>query len=250
MLSIQNILYVIAALLFIVGIKGLTHPRTAVRGNLISLCGMLLAMVTAAALNPDLYQGWIWWVIGGLIGLIIGLTAARMVQMTMMPEMVALSTNSIPPCSQSARVVWVQVWTTEAPSARVSLDLDSTLATDMNVSEAACAVVERIPPMSANPPAANTKMIVSRNNGLRIIILLHFLVSRNAITVTCASLSCTLMVLTTGYLPSGRQSTSPGLKPHQASNHQDNSGDRHSHGICHTFLRQCPVYYQARNAHR
>jgi hypothetical protein len=41
---VQNILYVIAAILFIFGIKGLTHPRTAVNGNLKALYGMLLAM--------------------------------------------------------------------------------------------------------------------------------------------------------------------------------------------------------------
>jgi len=93
-LSLQNILYVVAALLFIFGIKGLTHPRTAVRGNLISLGGMLLAMATAAVLDPHLWHGWMWWVVGGVLGLLIGLIAAKLVQMTAMPEMVALYNGS------------------------------------------------------------------------------------------------------------------------------------------------------------
>jgi len=94
LLSLQNILYVVAALLFIFGLKGLTHPRTAVRGNLISLGGMLLAMATAAVLDPHLWHGWMWWVFGGVAGLLVGLIAAKLVQMTAMPEMVALYNGS------------------------------------------------------------------------------------------------------------------------------------------------------------
>ena len=40
-----NIAYLFSAALFILGLKGLTHPRTAVRGNLLGACGMLLAIV-------------------------------------------------------------------------------------------------------------------------------------------------------------------------------------------------------------
>ena len=41
--------YLVAAMLFIFGLKGLTHPRTAVRGNLLGACGMLLAIVITLA---------------------------------------------------------------------------------------------------------------------------------------------------------------------------------------------------------
>ena len=43
--GVINILYLVASVLFILGIKGLTHPRTAVRGNLLGATGMLLAIV-------------------------------------------------------------------------------------------------------------------------------------------------------------------------------------------------------------
>ena len=96
-LAVQNVLYVVAAILFIYGIKGLTHPRTAVRGNLTALAGMLLAMVVTmlqfeGALS--VWPGWYWWVGGIVVGSTIGLTAARLVQMTAMPEMVALYNGS------------------------------------------------------------------------------------------------------------------------------------------------------------
>ena len=45
-----NIAYVVASVLFILGLKGLTHPRTAVRGNMLGATGMLVAAVAKAML--------------------------------------------------------------------------------------------------------------------------------------------------------------------------------------------------------
>jgi len=96
-LNIQNILYVFAAILFILGIKGLTHPRTAVRGNLKGLAGMLLAMAIAMLAfqgENNVWQGWYWILIGVIVGSLIGWISAKKVQMTAMPEMVALFNGS------------------------------------------------------------------------------------------------------------------------------------------------------------
>ena len=82
-----NLVYVLASVLFIVGLKGLTHPRTAVRGNLMSSVGMLLAVVVTLLADGLGYQ---WIILGAVVGGSIGLTAALRVQMTQMPEMVAL----------------------------------------------------------------------------------------------------------------------------------------------------------------
>ncbi len=96
-ISIQNVLYVVAALFFIIGIKGLTHPRTAVKGNLKALAGMLMAMaIVLLAFKGDLsvWPGWYLWVIGIVIGGGVGYIAAKKVAMTEMPEMVALFNGS------------------------------------------------------------------------------------------------------------------------------------------------------------
>ena len=79
--------YVVAAALFIYGLKQLGSPATARRGNLISSLGMLVAVV-AALLSQGIDYTWI--LIGVAIGGSIGAAAARLVQMTSMPEMVAL----------------------------------------------------------------------------------------------------------------------------------------------------------------
>lgn len=79
--------YVAAAILFIFGLKQLGSPATARRGNLISSLGMLVAVV-AALLGQGIDYTWI--LIGFAIGGAIGAAAARLVQMTSMPEMVAL----------------------------------------------------------------------------------------------------------------------------------------------------------------
>ena len=79
--------YLVAAVLFILGLKGLTHPRTAVRGNLLGALGMLVAVVvTLLDTGFDL----VWVVISLAVGAIIGVVMAVRVQMTAMPQMVAL----------------------------------------------------------------------------------------------------------------------------------------------------------------
>ena len=79
--------YLLSAVLFILGLKGLTRPRTAVRGNLLGACGLLVAVVVTlleAGLDYRL-------IVGGLIvGAVIGAVFAIRVQMTEMPQMVAL----------------------------------------------------------------------------------------------------------------------------------------------------------------
>ncbi len=83
-----NIIYIVAAMLFIFGLKMLSSPRTARTGNLLSALGMLLAVVVTLFDKGILtYQ----WIITGLaVGTVIGFFSARLVAMTAMPEMVAL----------------------------------------------------------------------------------------------------------------------------------------------------------------
>jgi NAD(P) transhydrogenase subunit beta len=82
-----NLAYLVASVLFIFGLKGLTHPRTAVRGNMLGASGMFLAaVVTMLKVGLDFRLILAGIVVGGLIGA----TAALKVQMTGMPQMVAL----------------------------------------------------------------------------------------------------------------------------------------------------------------
>jgi NAD(P) transhydrogenase subunit beta len=85
-------LYIVAFSLFIYGMSGLTGPRTAVRGNKIAAAGMAVAVV-ATLLTPHVLSGgstpWLM-ALGVAIGVAVGVPAARKVQMTQMPQMVAL----------------------------------------------------------------------------------------------------------------------------------------------------------------
>ncbi len=82
-----NFSYIVSAGLFIFGLKMLSSPATARKGNLFSALGMLLAIV-ATLLAGGLDFKWI--ILGMVIGAGIGLFAAYKVEMTSMPEMVAL----------------------------------------------------------------------------------------------------------------------------------------------------------------
>ncbi|MCA9259046.1 MAG: NAD(P)(+) transhydrogenase (Re/Si-specific) subunit beta [Planctomycetales bacterium] len=79
--------YLIAAILFILGIKGMTHPRTAVRGNFLGAVGMFVAVVVT--LNKTNAPAALW-IVGILVGAAGGFALATKVQMTQMPQLVAL----------------------------------------------------------------------------------------------------------------------------------------------------------------
>ncbi len=85
---IINAGYLVAATLFIVGLKGLTHPRTAVRGNALGACGMLLAIVIT--LTNQRIVGFEVILAGIVVGAAIGALLALKIEMTAMPELVAL----------------------------------------------------------------------------------------------------------------------------------------------------------------
>jgi H+-translocating NAD(P) transhydrogenase subunit beta len=80
--------YIVSFSLFILGIRRGTHPTTAKQGNLIAATGMVIAVATTLALKGIGNWGLI--AIGLIVGAIVGVVASRRVQMTAMPQMVAL----------------------------------------------------------------------------------------------------------------------------------------------------------------
>ncbi|HEX5698362.1 MAG TPA: Re/Si-specific NAD(P)(+) transhydrogenase subunit beta [Rhodoferax sp.] len=88
--SLATVAYIGATILFILSLGGLSNQQTALRGNLYGMIGMTLA-VLATVFGPQVTWAGLPWIIGAmLIGGSIGLYAARTVQMTQMPELVAL----------------------------------------------------------------------------------------------------------------------------------------------------------------
>ena len=86
--AVLNLGYVLASVLFILGLKGLAHPRSAVRGNLLGALGMLLAVVLTL-LDSHLISFQLL-LAGLLLGSLLGAILAVQVQMTAMPQLVAL----------------------------------------------------------------------------------------------------------------------------------------------------------------
>ena len=80
--------YLASAVLFILGIKRLSHPNTAAGGNRLAGIGMLLAVI-ATLLDGEILD-YTWIIVGLAVGGLIGLFMARTVKMTSMPEMVAV----------------------------------------------------------------------------------------------------------------------------------------------------------------
>ncbi len=88
--STIRIAYLVAAVLFILGLKGLTHPRSAVRGNLLGATAMAVAIVVTLLTGHYGNLGWGLIVAGVAIGAGIGIALAVKIEMTSMPQLVAL----------------------------------------------------------------------------------------------------------------------------------------------------------------
>jgi H+-translocating NAD(P) transhydrogenase subunit beta len=93
-LNILTFLYLVASVTFIIGLKMLSHPETARRGNAVAATGMTLAIIGTIFLYQDEngtgLHNHLWIFAGLLIGGAIGVLSAKRVKMTAMPEMVSL----------------------------------------------------------------------------------------------------------------------------------------------------------------
>lgn len=90
--SVLEITYIIASILFIIGLKRLSHPDTARRGNIWAAVGMALAIVSTIIFHQQdgKHIGNIGWILGAIaLGTIIGTLVAKRVQMTSMPQLVS-----------------------------------------------------------------------------------------------------------------------------------------------------------------
>ncbi len=82
----RQLAYIVASILFIFGLKMMSSPVRARKGNIVSAVGMLIAIIATCTQLIDFK----WIILGSVVGTIIGALAARFVKMTSMPEMVAL----------------------------------------------------------------------------------------------------------------------------------------------------------------
>jgi NAD(P) transhydrogenase subunit beta len=88
--NLSAVAYIAATILFILSLGGLSNPETSRRGNLFGIIGMTIA-VLATVFGPRVTAAGLPWIVGSLaVGGAIGLYAARKVQMTQMPELVAI----------------------------------------------------------------------------------------------------------------------------------------------------------------
>ena len=86
---IFNLIGLTAGVLFILALKGLSHPKTARRGNLLGALGATIAIVLVFFQLEEIEN--LWWILGAIaFGLAVGVPAARKVEMTNMPQLVAL----------------------------------------------------------------------------------------------------------------------------------------------------------------
>ena len=94
-LHLLTVCYLIGSVTFIIGLKMLSNPATARKGNLVAAFGMAVAILATIFLYHNTETGerlhnYAWIFAGLLIGGIVGTLSAKKVKMTSMPEMVSL----------------------------------------------------------------------------------------------------------------------------------------------------------------
>jgi H+-translocating NAD(P) transhydrogenase subunit beta len=88
--NIANFLYLASGILFILALRGLSHPSTSRQGNMYGMIGMGVAVLTTLLTHPPVtLLGWVLLIGGVGIGGLIGAVMARRVKMTSMPQLVA-----------------------------------------------------------------------------------------------------------------------------------------------------------------
>src|SRR3979490_1334330 len=88
--NLAAVLYLVAGVLFILSLRGLSSPASSRRGNFLGMAGMAIAIATTLAAHPPADGvGWLLVILGVAIGGSIGAVIARRVPMTSMPELVA-----------------------------------------------------------------------------------------------------------------------------------------------------------------
>ncbi len=88
--NLAALLYLVAGILFILALRGLSHPTTSRQGNMFGMVGMAIAVLTTLALSPPAnIVGWVLVIAGIAIGGGVGAVVARRIAMTQMPQLVA-----------------------------------------------------------------------------------------------------------------------------------------------------------------
>jgi len=128
-LNAAGIAYIVSAILFILGLKRLGSPATARTGNRLSALAMLLA-VLATVFSNDI-ASWEWILAGVIIGSGIGVYSARKIQMTSMPQLVAIfnglggATSAVVAAAELIRLI----------------DLDESISQDVSITIMASVIV-------------------------------------------------------------------------------------------------------------
>ena len=88
--SLAAVLYLVSGILFILALRGLSHPTTSRKGNLYGMIGMAIAVLTTLAYRPPVgVAAWLLAFVGVGIGGGFGAVLARRIEMTKMPQLVA-----------------------------------------------------------------------------------------------------------------------------------------------------------------
>lgn len=188
MTGIVSLLYMVAVFCFAIGIRMLRNPKTAKRGNLISLVGMILGLI-GALIHPlgEVDNNYTWIAGSMVIGAAIGWPLAQRVQMTAMPQLVAMFNGLGGASATTLGIVELVKVTSDTPAGSVAVSILALIIGGISFTGSILAYLKL-------EGTLRKQWVVPMHNGWNVILLLAMLVI-GAIMVIQGAVSTPLLLI-------------------------------------------------------
>ena len=188
MTGIVSLLYMVAVFCFAIGIRMLRNPKTAKRGNLISLVGMILGLI-GALIHPlgEVDNNYTWIAGSMVIGAAIGWPLAQRVQMTAMPQLVAMFNGLGGASATTLGIVELVKVTSDTPAGSVAVSILALIIGGISFTGSILAYLKL-------EGTLRKQWVIPMHNGWNVILLLAMLVL-GAIMVIQGAVSIPLLLI-------------------------------------------------------
>jgi H+-translocating NAD(P) transhydrogenase subunit beta len=188
--NVASFLYLVSGILFILALRGLSHPTTSRRGNTFGMVGMAIAIITTLALATPSLAGFGLIVLGIAIGGGVGALTARRIAMTSMPQLVAAFHSLVG--LAAVMVAAAAMYAPESFGIGTVSDIHSQALIEMSLGVAIGAItftgsviafLKLDGRMSGKPIMLPARHVINAALGLALVVLIVLLVTTESFTI-------------------------------------------------------------------
>src|SRR5687767_7694456 len=200
-LAVASILYLVSGILFILALRGLSHPTTSRQGNMYGMIGMAIAIATTLALATPTPAGFGLIALGLVIGGGVGAVTARRIAMTSMPQLVAAFHSLVG--LAAVMVAAAAMYAPESFGIGTVADIHSQALVEMSIGVAIGAItftgsviafLKLDGRMSGKPIMLPGRHVINALLGIALIVLIVLLVSTESFTIFWLIVAASLLL--------------------------------------------------------